>query len=184
MNKWQVMAFFVNQMILFSPFTGWQWRSTSTSTPGWKDAAALRWKRRWTRWLRMLVCHIRGRILLRTCQVCLFQMCVFQCLIEIMQRCKFHFLICSSVSVLSAFISPGKEYHLQIILSIQDKAFLCQQLSLRIHTHVLCICVSQVVIHCLGGHEQVLLDKLSPVTDCLWAKYDFQGWSMLTFPLH
>ena len=191
----------VNQMgvmILFlhSHFTpGWQWRSTSTSTPGWKDAPVTKWKSKWTRWLRMLVYHISARILRRTCQVCLYEcvlwhLCdlrVSEFLVEIMQIRKSYFLCV----YICAFISPEKGYHLWLIPSIQDKtaivhlssASACGCVDVRMHY----TWVSQVVIHCLGGHEQVLLDKLSPVTDCLWAKslkYDFQGWSMLTFPLH
>lgn len=84
--------------IIFT-FTGWQWRSISTSTPGWKDAAVMKWKLRWTRWLRMLVYHISGRILLRTCQVRLYCLCVCRHVLDvcisasdwIMQRCKFSF---------------------------------------------------------------------------------------------
>lgn len=86
---------------------GWRWRSTFTSTPGWKDAAAMRWKLRWTKWLRMLVYHISGRILPRTCQVWLY-VCIltrFGALhrLEITQRCKFslwcvHHFLCTAHS--------------------------------------------------------------------------------------
>lgn len=46
------------------------------------------------------------------CVCDMFWMCIFQRLIEIMRKCKFRFLMCSSLSVLGAFISPGKKYHL------------------------------------------------------------------------
>lgn len=77
---------------IISTFADWRWRSTSTSMRGWKDAAAMKWKLRWTRWLRMLACHISGRSSQRTCQVCLY-VCTLTCfgsrrLVEIMQECK------------------------------------------------------------------------------------------------
>lgn len=97
-NKWQVVPSSVTRASLHvddvtRTFAGWRWRSISTSMPGSKGSAAMRWKVRWTRWLRMLVYHISGRILLRTCQVCLY-VCMLTCLgswclIEIMQKWKF-----------------------------------------------------------------------------------------------
>lgn len=73
------------------------------------------------------------------------------------------FLMCASLCVLGTFMSPGKVYHLWIILSIQDKAPLlyrssagaCSSGRLTIHMH--CTCVSQVVIHCLGGMNKSCL---------------------------
>lgn len=68
---------------------GWQWRSTSTSTPGWKDSAARRWKLRRSRWLRTLVYRTSGRSWQRTCQVRLDVALDARCVIEITLRCEF-----------------------------------------------------------------------------------------------
>lgn len=165
------MRQFSRRCDVMSTFPGWQWKSTFTSTPGSKDAVAKRLKLRWIRWLRMSVCQTNGKNLPRTCRVSLYvNVC---CCI----------LLCAHVN-LAVDVSSVHSFPLGRNITRSLSCLFRIYCSSTTHSLYLCVTGCNSLS---GGHEQVLLDKLSPVMDCLWAKslkYDFQGWSMLTFPLH
>lgn len=149
--------------IIFT-FPGWQWRSTSTSTLGWKDTAVMRWKLRWTRWLRMLVYHINGRILLRTCQVCLYACMLTSFWSYVSQKVwmklgrdvNFVFDVCIRLCAWHIHFPwegiSSADYHFLFWIRLNHSSA-CGCLNVHMH----CTSVSQVVIHCLGGMSKSCL---------------------------
>ena len=137
----------------FPPPAGWRWRSTSTSTVGWRDAAAPRWNSRRTRWLRTSVYHTSGRSSLRTCQVRRHAFILTRPgarrVVEITPRCKFG-VWCARICF------PCARGNSSFLVPAGTGARTSTPLS-----WLMCsTCESQVVIHVLGGRKSYLINHL------------------------
>lgn len=94
-------------------------------------------------------------------------------------------VVCASVCISLCIRVPlGRRFICRLSILFRIKLLFYAHMRLSWQPLYLCVARCNSLSR---GQEQVLLDKSSPVMDCLWAKslkYDFQGCSMLTFPLH